>query len=419
MPSPFSLPLHALRLAGRCALPLILWFSAGELARWATLYLASEIQHGDFYQARLVAAYVLLTVVILISMTMITGMFLSLRRVLWETQARHADGQAPEKLWRSLNRVAPAFAVIYMAWSLHIEDAADFQQMDLLHNLDDNFYTPILNNAANGTNEAVTYGVGLVSLDWRVSLAAMAVTFGLRALFSRMVENGKGGATGVAAAFAEFSFVFCALNALYNLSALRGDWAGQRAVVGGATDVWEQAKESVPGWKAFWAWVADVWPYAVDALAVPLTWLAVAVLVFGASVDDMRRAVRGTKLEKGVDKLEGSHSMTQRAVDRVVGGFVERWVPVVNAFRITVKGGATLFGLVCLLYTGLHVGVDYLTRAIYTLIGSDVPFMWLFVGHPVGFALDLLVTALSFSVLAAAFDIAATRARLRGEDITA
>jgi hypothetical protein len=419
MPSPFSLPLHALRLAGRCALPLILWFSAGELARWATLYLASEIQHGDFYQARLVAAYVLLTVVILISMTMVTGMFLSLRRVLWETRAREADGQQPEKLWRSLNRIAPAFAVIYMAWSLHIEDAADFQQMDLLHNLDDNFYTPILNNIANGTDEAVTYGVGLVSLDWRVSLAAMAVTFGLRVLFARMVENGKGGFSGVAAAFAEFSFVFCALNALYNLSALRGDWTGQRAIVGGVQSTWEQAKAGIPGWEAFWAWVAEVWPYAVDALAVPLTWLAVAVLVFGASVDDVRRAVRGTGLEKGVDKLEGSHSITQRAVDRVVGGFMERWVPVVNAFRITVKGGATLFGLVCLLYTGLHVGADYAARAIYTLVGSDVPFMWLFVSHPVLFVLDLLVTALSFSVLAAAFDIAATRARLRGEDITA
>ncbi len=419
MPSPFSLPLHALRLAGRCALPLILWFSAGELARWATLYLASEIQHGDFRQARLVAAYVLLTVVILISMTMVTGMFLSLRRVLWETRARQADGQPPEKFWRALNRTAPAFAVIYMAWSLHIEDAADFQRMDLLHNLDDNFYTPILNNAANGTDEAVTYGVGLVSLDWRVSLAAMAVTFGLRVLFGRMVENGRGSFSGVAAAFAEFSFVFCALNALYNLTALRGDWIDRRAVVGDARGVWEQAQASVPGWKAFWDWVAEVWPYLVDALAVPLTWLAVAVLVFGASVDDTRRALRGTRLEKGVDKLEGSHAVTRSAVDRMVGGFLERWVPVVNAFRITVKGGATLFGLVCLLYTGLHVGADYLGRAVSTLIGSDVPFMWLVVSHPVEFVLDLLVTALSFCVLAAAFDIAATRARLRGEDITA
>ncbi|WP_336208527.1 hypothetical protein [Nonomuraea sp. LPB2021202275-12-8] len=419
MPSPFSLPLHALKLAGKCALPLILWYSAGELARWATLYLASEIQHGDFRQARLIAAYVLLTLVILISMTMITGMLQSLRRVLWETRARRADGEQDERFWSSLNRVAPAFAVIYMAWSLHIEDASDFQQMDLFHNLDDNLYTPIFNNVANGTNEAATYGVGLVSLDWRVSLAAMVVTFGLRVLFGKLVEQGKGNFSGIAAAFAEFSFVFCALMALYNLTSARGDWTEHRAVVGGVKSTWEQAKESIPGWEAFWAWVAEIWPHVVDALAVPLTWLAVAVLVFGASVDDTRRALRGTRLEKGVDKLEQSHSLTQRAVDRVIGGFTERWVPVVNAFRITIKGGATLFGLVCLLYVGLHVGADWAERGVRTLIGSDVPYMWLFVSYPVVFVKELLMTALTFCVLAAAFDIAATRARLRGEDITA
>jgi hypothetical protein len=419
MPSPFSLPLHALRLAGKCALPLILWFSVGELLRWAVLYAATEIQHGEFRQARLIAAYVLLTVIILISMTVITGMFLSLRGALRETRARRADGQPEEKFWVSLNRIAPAFAIIYMAWSLYYEDAADFQQMDLLHNLDDNFYTPIFNNVANGTNEAVTYGAGLVSLDWRVSLAAMVVTFGLRTLFGRMVDRGSGRYSGIAAAFAEFSFVFCALNGLYNLTLARGEWAGQRAVVDGTKDVLEQAKQNVPGWEAFWKWVAEVWPHVIEALAVPLTWLAVAILVFGGSVVETRRAVRGTRLEKGVDRLEGSHKITQSAVDRGIRGFMERWVPVVNAFRITLKGGATLFGLVCLLYTGLHVGADYLDRIARTLIGSDVPFMWLVVSAPVTFVKELLVTALSYCVLAAAFDIAATRARLRGEDITA
>ncbi len=419
VPSPFSLPLHALKLAGQCALPLILWFSVGELLRWGLLYAATEIQHGSYRQPRLIVAYVLLTLIILVSMTVITGMFLSLRRALRETRARRADGQPEEQFWFSLNRVAPAFAVIYMAWSLFYEDAADFQQMDLFHNLDDNFYTPILNNVANGTDEEVTYGVGLVSLDWRVSLAAMVVTFGLRMLFGRKAERGSGRYSGIAAAFAEFSFVFCALNALYNIALARGEWAEQRAVVDSTKNFWEQAKTSVPGWEAFWNWFAEVWPHITEALAVPLTWLAVAVLVFGGSMDDTRRALRGTRLERGVDRLEQSHTITQSAVDRVAGGFMERWVPVVNAFRITIKGGAALFGLMCLLYTGIHVGADYLDRAVRTLIGSDVPFMWLYTGMPVTFVKELLVTILSYSVLAAAFDIAASRARLQGEDITA
>ncbi|MEV1003645.1 hypothetical protein [Nonomuraea sp. NPDC050202] len=419
MPSPYSLPLHALRLAGKCALPLILWFSAGELARWVVLYIATEISHGSWWQARLVATLVLVTMVILISMTVVTGMFLSLREVLWETRARRQDGQEDERFWVSLNRVAPAFAVIYLAWELYYRDAGDFLAMDKFHNLDDNFYTSILNNIANGTDEKATYGLGLVGLDWRVSLGAMVVTFGLRMLFSNLVEKGSGKYAGVAAAFAEFSFVFCGLNAIFTFTELRGDWTQHRAVVSSATEAWKHAQETVPGWKAFWDWVGAVWPHVIDALVVPLTWLAIAVLVFGASVDDTRRAVRGTRLERGMDKLEGSHDITQRAVDRVVGGWRDRWVPVVNAFRITFRGGMALFGFMCLLYVGVHIGVEYLDRGVRTLIGSDIEFMWLVLGKPVTFVGNLLTTCLSYCVLAAAFDIAATRARLRGEDITA
>ncbi|MEV0622927.1 hypothetical protein AB0I81_57085 [Nonomuraea sp. NPDC050404] len=421
MPSPYSLPLHALRLAGKCALPLILWFSVGELARWVVLYIATEISHGSWWQARLVVTLMLVTVVILISMTVVTGMFLSLREALWETQARRQgpDGQDKEKFWVSLNRVAPAFAVIYLAWELYLKDAGDFYSMDRFHNLDDDFYTTILNNIAKGTNDEVTYGMGLVGLDWKVSLGAMAVVFGLRMLFSRMVEKGSGKFAGVASAFAEFAFVFCGLNALFTFTALRGDWASHRAVVSGATEAWSHAKETVPGWEAFWNWVGDAWPHVVDGLAVPLTWLAIAVLVFGASVDDTRRALRGTRLEQGMDRLEGSHDVTQRAVDRAIGGFMERWVPVVNAFRITFRGGMALFGLMCLLYVGIHVGVEYLDRSVRWLIGSEIEYMWLFASKPVVFIGDLLTTCLSYCVLAAAFDIAATRARLRGEDITA
>ncbi|WP_157254764.1 hypothetical protein [Nonomuraea typhae] len=419
MPSPYSLPLHTLRLAGKCALPLVLWFSAGETARWALLYIATEISHGDYRQVRLVATVTLMTVIVMVSMTMITGMLLALRTAMWETAARRADNVEDESFWSSMNRVAPAFAVIYLAWELYLDDAGDFQAMDGLHNLDDNFYSVIFNNVATGGNEETTYLKGLTGLDWRVSLAAMAVALGLRMLFERQVERGAGKAAGMATAFAEFAFMFCGLNAVFTFSGLRADWAQHRVVVTEAEDVVTRAKESIPGWEAFWNWVGEVWPFVVDALVLPLTWLAIAVLVFGGTVDDTRRALRGTRLETGVSRLEGSHDVTQRSVNRVIGGFQERWIPIVNAFRVTVKGGATLFGLMCLIYVGLHVGADYLDRAVKTLIGSAEPYMWLVYSWPVSFLKDLLLTVLTFCLLAAAFDIAATRARARGEDITA
>ncbi|WP_219462181.1 hypothetical protein [Nonomuraea rhizosphaerae] len=421
MPSPFSLPVHALRLAGRCLLPLVLWYSAAQAARWALLYGATEISHGDWRQVRLIVSIAMLTLVVLISMTMITGMFLSLRRVSWEGRARLAAGQSPEPFWRSLNRIGPAFAVIYLAWELHLQDARDYQQVELFHNVDSDFYKTIFNNIANNTSNETTYGRGLVDLDWRWSLAAMVVTFGLRVLFGRMAEQGSGRLSGVAAAFAEFSFVFCGLNALFNFTSARLDWAEHRAVSESTTQLWDHAKETVPGWDAFWTWLGATKPYILDALAVPLTWLAIAVLVFGAAaVDDTRRAVRGAgRLERGVERLEDSHQVTQKAMERVVGGFQERWVPVVNAFRITLRAGATLFGLMCLIYVGLHVGFDYLDRVIRTVIGSYQPYFWYVLDWPLVFLKDMIVTILSFATLAATFDIAATRARLRGEDITA
>ncbi|MFE0146174.1 hypothetical protein ACFWY5_03480 [Nonomuraea sp. NPDC059007] len=419
VPSPYSLPLHTLRLAGKCALPLVLWFSAGETARWALLYIATEISHGDFRQARLVVTVILMTVIVMLAMTVITGMMLSLRAAMWESAARRADGAEDESFWSSMNRIAPAFAVIYLAWELYKPDAAAFLAMDSLHNLDDNFYNVIFNNIANGTKEETTLNTGLVGLDWRVSLAAMAVALGLRMLFERQVERGSGKLAGIAAAFAEFAFMFCGLNAVFTFSALRADWAEHRVVVSEAGDIVVKAKESVPGLEAFWGWMGEIWPFIVDALVMPLTWLAVAVLVFGGTVDDTRRALRGTRLAGSVDRLEGSHEVTQRSVNRVVGGFQERWVPVVNAFRVTVKGGATLFGLMCLLFVGIRVGADYLDRAVSTFIGSPTPYMWLWVSWPVDFVKNLLVTVLTYCLLAATFDIAATRARARGEDITA
>ncbi|GAA4094511.1 hypothetical protein GCM10022248_76490 [Nonomuraea soli] len=415
MPSPYSLPVHALRLAGQCALPLILWFSAGELIRWALFYLATEISHGDFRQARLVATVVLLTLIVMLSMVITAGTFHALRGAMWETKARGED----EKFWSVLNRVAPTYAVIYLAWSLHVTDVVAFDNMDRLHNIDDNFYNPILQNVANGNElEQSTMGRGLMDLDWRVSLIASVVTFGLRLLFGKMVEKGGNKYAGVAAAFAEFAFMFCGLNAVLTLAKLRGGWTDHRVVVSNAKGAMEHAKETIPGWDALTSFVADIWPYVVDALFLPFAWLALAILTFGGSVDDARRAFRGSRIDTGLERLEGSHQLTQKSANRVIGGFQDRWVPVLNALRVTSRGGLALFGMVCVLYVGLRVGADYAERGVMTLMGSETPYLWLVKWYPVSFFKGLLLASLSACVLAAAYDIAATRARLRGEEVT-
>ena len=70
-----------------------------------------------------------------------------------------------------------------------------------------------------------------------------------------------------------------------------------------------------------------------------------------------------------------------------------------------------LFGMMCLCYVSLHVGAEYAMRGVRTLIGSKVEWRWMLVGAPVDFVKNLLVTVLTMALLAAAFDIAATRGR--------
>ncbi|MEV0383345.1 hypothetical protein [Nonomuraea sp. NPDC050643] len=410
MPSPYSLPLHALRLAGKCALPLIFWFSAGELARFLLLYGAVEVAYGDWRQVRLVAVMVLTTLIVLTAMTVTTGMLHSLRGAMWEIRARTEDGVADERFFRALDRVAPAFAVLYLAWGFQVEDARAVYQMDMFHHYYDG-------TEAAWFGEESHVGRGFIDLDWRVSLAAMVAMFGLKLLFSKLLEKKQGGFYGFGAAFSEFAFVFLGLNATFTVAKARAEWVEHRNVVVGSEDFWTEAQTTVPGWKAVTDWFGDVWPLIIDAVVIPLAWLTVAMLVFGAFSDETRALVKGTRLEKGVDRLEGSHDLTQKSFNQVTGGFRDRWVPLANSLRMIFRGGFPLFGMMCLCYVTIDVAGQYAERVVLTLIGTREEWIWVVQGPPVSFVRDMIVSVLTMALLAATYDIAATRARLKGEPL--
>ncbi|MEV5557949.1 hypothetical protein AB0L44_30205 [Nonomuraea wenchangensis] len=407
MPSPYSLPLHALRLAGKCALPLILWFAAGEAARYALLYGASEVAYGEWRQVRLVLVMTLLTFIVLSAMIVVTGMLHALRGALWEMRARAGEGVAAEPFFRALDRVAPAFAVLYLAWGFQREDARDVYQMDMFHHLDEQM-------TASFFGESSDVGRGLIDLDWRVSLGAMVVTFALKSLFAKAVERGRSGFYGFLGAFSEFAFVFYGLNATVAFADARSEWVEHRSVVAGTEEVVTAAKKNVPVWDAI---TGEYWPLFIDAVAVPLAWLTVAMLVFGAYSDETRVLVRGTRLEKGVERLESSHDLTQKSFDRLTGGFRDRWLPLANSLRLVFRSGFPLFGMMCLCYVALSVGGDYAVRAVVGLLGSREEWVWAYQDVPLVFLREMVVTVLTMALLAATYDLAATRARLRGEPL--
>lgn len=409
--SAYALPVHALRIFGACAISLVLWFSAGKAVRAALMWAGSEVSHGDYRQARLAVTMLIFTLIVLNELVVMVGMLHSVRGALREIQARREGGEADEGMFGALNRATLVFATIYLAWSFHAEDAREFASLDLMKRADQD----LMGSLAGIQGEGAT---GLIALDVRLSLAIAVVAYLLRTLFGWWHANGKVRGSGVLTTFFELAFAFYGLNAMFTFTSARSEWLSHRTVMTTIGDWVEAAEKAVPGWRAFWTWVGDVWPYVVDGLIVPLTWLTIAALVYGAFAEDTRAIVRGTRLDAVADRMERTHSLTRSTVTRATGGFQERWVPPANAFRLAVRGGAALFGMFCLCYVALRVGTDYGERGVRTLIGSEEPYLWLVLGPPLTFVRDLIVTVLTTCLLAATFDIAATRSRTAGQTLT-
>ncbi|MFJ2030606.1 hypothetical protein [Streptosporangium sp. NPDC087985] len=408
----YTLLPHMFRIFGSCAISLVLWFSAGRAVRAALMWAGTEVSHGDHRQVRLAVTMLIFTLIVLNELVVMVGMLHSVRGALREIQVRRAGDEADESLFGALNRTTLVFATIYLAWRFHVEDAREFSSLDMMKRVDQD----LKGSLAGIRGEGAT---GLIDLDVRLSIAIAVVAYLLKTLFGWWHARGKVRGSGILATFSELAFAFYSLNAMFAFTSARADWLSQRAVVATVGGWLEEIDEAVPGWKAFWGWAGEAWPYVVDALIEPLTWLTVAALVYGAFAEDTRAVVRGTRLDTVADRMERTHSLTRSTMTRATGGLQERWVPPANAFRIAVRGGATLFGMFCLCYVALRVGADYADRGVRTMVGSEAPYFWLVISPPLTFVKDLVVTVLTTCLLAATFDIAATRSREAGTALTA
>lgn len=396
------LPLDALRIAGSCALPLVMWFSLGRFVRWGLLYAAAHLSHGSWYQLRLVGVLFIFTLVVMVSLATVVGMLYTVREALAETRARREGEEAQETFFGALNRTALVFAGLYMTWGLVDQDMRDFENIDRTLNPDRQIVDQL-----QGVQS--TIGDGLTGLDVRISVAAMLVAYGIKWFAGRRHENKPGKFTGILTTFGELAFVFYGLTATVAALKWREDWIEHRALIVGVSDATEDVRES-----PFFEWLGDVWPLFIEALVLPLAWLTVGILVYGAYAEDTQTTIRGTRLEAVGARVERSHNWTQVTLAKLTGGFTSRWIPLLNSLRLTVKGGPALFGLYALLYVGLHVGGGYLNRFLDYLTAGE-PYLWLVTSVPTTFVADLLVTVLSMCLIAATYDLAATRKRLTEE----
>ncbi|WP_433352855.1 hypothetical protein ACQP25_06370 [Microtetraspora malaysiensis] len=406
--SPYSLPWHMLRIAGSCALPLIMWFSLGRVVRWGLLLLAATVSHGSWYQARLVVTVFLFTLVVMTSLATTVGMLYVIRGALMETRARRAAGEGHESIFGAFNRTALLFSGIYMTWGFVLQDVRDFMDIDF-------FRTPDIMFLDQFTGEDSHVMQGLTNLGIVPSLVGMVLAYALKTVAGRRHEANEGRFSGIVATFGELTFVFYGINVVAAAVETRTGWMGSRTALVALNEWVTDAQANVPGFAAVSEFVGEAWPHVVEALILPLAWLTVGVLAYGAYVEDTEGTIKGTRLEAVAEHgKRRTHTMTRRVASRLTAGWSERWIPPINAFRLTARGGAPLFGLFALCYVGLQVGSDYLGRAGRYLLASDQPYFWFVTDVPVDFVADLVTTTLTMCLIAATFDLAATRRRLDG-----
>ncbi|MBG0827576.1 hypothetical protein HS041_07345 [Planomonospora sp. ID67723] len=408
----YALPAHTLRIFGACALPLVLWFSAGRAVRAALMWTATEVAHGDHRQVRLIVTMMIFVLIVLTELVVAVGMLRAVRGTLREIRVRRAENEADEGMFGALERVTLLFATVYLAWGFHEEDARELVALDTMKWLDHD-----LKGAFAGIRGEA--GILLAGLDLWVSAAIAAVAYALRTLFGLWHAGGRGRGSGLLAALAELAFAFYGLNMVFALTSWLSQWLADRVAAATAEEWLEQADRVVPGFKAFREGFAQLCTLAADALVAPLAWLAIAALVYGAFATDTGTALRGTRLEAVTGRMDHAHKLTRGTATVTMLGFRERWLSILNAFRLVAHGGAVLSGMFCLCHVALRAGAAYADRGVRTLVGSDFPHFWLLFGGSLDFVRDLAVGVLTVCLLAATFDIAATRGREAGKAVTA
>jgi hypothetical protein len=422
--SPYALPLYALAIWVRCLVPLVLWFTIGELGRFGLLVAGSELSHGSFREWRLAGVMLIFIVMVMLGMAVTVGMLHSLRGVLVEMGARRAEGQEPVPLLTGLGRAIIAFVAIYLAWGWQTADAREFADADMERFAAqyDRYVAARLADVlapANGNPSAKPTppdaGQNLL-LDVKVAIIFTVLALVLHYVLSTLHERRGGTGLALGAAFCQLAYTFYGVVLVLTFAGERSAWVKQRIATAWWNDLWTTLETTVPGWRTAMEWLAEVRPHIMDAVVAPLTWLTLAILVFGAYSEDGRALIRGTPLEQAATAVERrTHRLTRRGAGLLlVRAGLDRWPPVLHALRLTLRGGAPLFAVMCLCYMLLSVGLDYAERGVYYLIGTaHRQLEWELYQIPVHFGRELLFTTLTLCLFADTFDVSETRQRAK------
>jgi hypothetical protein len=393
--SPLILPWAALKLAGRFALPLSLWFTVGELLRYGAMYGGYRLGAMKGAAAS-VAPIVTIGLLVVITLTVAVLMVHSVREGLDVVHAREADGDLTpwavgneEPVIGAIGRAALPFVIFYLAWGMQSEDARAFASAAASRGF------------AEGGIEGQIAGTGmLLSLERHVGLAIglTAGLFVLKVLAEWRLEERLPRAIGALVAFLEINF---ALFGIFTIDHLRGLGVG-----------WLTERE-------LWGWLNGVagpafglWPPFKDAVLGALIWLVIAGVILGLDAGDERVVLGGGRAGRRLARA-GGIDRTNSPRELLTRGLREMWLPAWYGLRLVRRSGMMPFATFCLLFAGLYAGEDAARRQVYELIGPHEVTWWMQWLPAIGYGTGLVFEILRVCLLAAAFNLVMARVSAR------
>ncbi|MEV5704608.1 hypothetical protein [Actinoallomurus sp. NPDC052274] len=392
--SPVMLPWTTLRLAGRFAVPLALWFTVGEVLRYL-LFLAGY--HFGLHNS--VIPIIVLSLTVMVSLGVTAAMVHSVREGLPAVQAREVDERLTswaaaeeEGILDAITRALLPFMIFYLAWGWFADDAKEFVQ----------------SAAGRGTAQGGIFGATagmkiLIALQdhlW-VAIICTVVFFAVKFVAERVVEPRWPGVGGVCIAFCEVNWT---LFGIFTVDQVRGDVTGW---ITGRVAWVDLGRSLGPVFGTF----NTMWPLFKDAVLGSLVWLVIAGVILGVTAEEEAALGQGWLGRKvvfasGIDRPHTPREVLTRELR-------DKWLPAVYGLRMVFRAGMLPFGVFCALFTGLEALVPVTERGVYYLLGPHELGWWQPRLTMVEFPVELVHQVLRVCLLAAAFDLVVGRVSAR------
>ena len=379
-----------MKLASRFFVPLVLWFTVGQLLRYGSFYTAYRfIGNG-------VVPMLALSFGVLIELAVTVAMLHSLRDGLSAIRREGMDQQlAPwaardeESIFDAMGRALFPFLIFYVAWGWFANDARELSAFARGRDF-----------AESGGSFFAQEGLAIiVTLADHIYVAAIATAafFVVKTatewwLLPRLARIGP-----LLLAVFELNWTLFGLFTVDHYRRNVAGWFTDRAIWGDISDLF--------------GWLTPLWAPFKFAVLSGLVWLVIAGVVLGVDADEESAIGKG-RFGRRLATMSGIHK--RRSPREVLSRELrEKWFPAVHGFRMVRRAGWMTFGVFCVLFTGLDTGREYLRRGIYYLLGpNEVPW-WMLRLPVVNFTVELIYDVLRICLLAAAFNLLVARVNAR------